>query len=109
VRVHRLRLPILSTLFGARGLHFEDGETGFVFEPEVDGLAPALARVRRLFDEDRGRLRQIAAAAYARNERRVDMNACVQPLAEAIGEARERQRTMARATLAGARPVPESV
>jgi glycosyltransferase involved in cell wall biosynthesis len=103
-----LRLPILSTPFGARGLHFEDGETGFVFEQEDDGLAPALARVRRLFDEDPGRLRQITAAAYARNERRVDMNACVQPLAEAIRDARERQRTIGRATLAGARPVPES-
>jgi hypothetical protein len=78
-----LRLPILSTPFGARGLDFHDGETGFLFEREA--LAPVLSRVRRLFDEDPGRLQRVAAAAYRRNERLIDMNACVRPLVDAIG------------------------
>src|SRR6185436_19636820 len=56
-----LRLPILTTTFGARGFEIEDGRTGFVFEPAA--LAGALVRLRRLFDEEPVRLRQMAAEA----------------------------------------------
>ena len=36
------RLPIITTAFGARGFHVDDGRTGFVFEKEA--LAPVLSR-----------------------------------------------------------------
>lgn len=77
-----LRLPILSTAFGTRGFRLEDGKTAFLFES--DGLAPVLSRVRRLFDEDPARLRRMAEDAYAQNESAIDMDACVQPLVEAV-------------------------
>jgi glycosyltransferase involved in cell wall biosynthesis len=77
------RLPILTTPFGARGFELVDGESAFLFERE--DLAPVLGRVRRLFDEDPARLGAMAAAAYARNEAVVDMDACVRPLADALG------------------------
>lgn len=77
-----LRLPILSTAFGARGFLLEDGKTGFLFEK--DGLAPVLSRVRRLFDEDPARLRQVAEQAYAQNESLIDLDAGVQRLVEAV-------------------------
>jgi glycosyltransferase involved in cell wall biosynthesis len=96
-----LRLPILSTPFGARGFRFDDGETGFIFE--MDRLAPVLSRVRRLFDEDPGRLRQIAANAYVQNESLIDMNACVHRLVEAMGDARERSGSFGQAPLPGTR------
>jgi glycosyltransferase involved in cell wall biosynthesis len=96
-----LRLPILSTPFGARGFRFDDGETGFIFE--MDRLAPVLSRVRRLFDEDPGRLRQIAANAYVQNESLIDMNACVHRLVEAMGDARDRSRNFGQAPLPGTR------
>jgi glycosyltransferase involved in cell wall biosynthesis len=83
-----MRLPIVSTSFGARGFVFEDGKSGFVFEREA--LAPVLSRVRRLFDQDPLRLRQIAENAYAQNRNAIDMNACTRPLVEAVLEARER-------------------
>jgi glycosyltransferase involved in cell wall biosynthesis len=81
-------LPIVSTRFGARGFALEDGETAFLFEKE--GLAPVLSRVRRLFDEDPGRLRRMAQDAFARNQRSIDMDTCVQQLVEAMGDPRER-------------------
>jgi glycosyltransferase involved in cell wall biosynthesis len=77
-----VRLPILSTEFGARGLSIEHGRTGFIFE--TGNLAALLSAVRRLFDEEPARLRQIAADAYRENQRAIDMDACVRPLAEAI-------------------------
>jgi glycosyltransferase involved in cell wall biosynthesis len=77
-----LRVPIVSTPFGARGLVIDHGRTGFLFDRKE--LASALCAVRRLFDEDPGRLRQMAADAYARNESVVDMDACVQGLADAM-------------------------
>jgi glycosyltransferase involved in cell wall biosynthesis len=82
-----LRLPVLSTRFGARGLHVADGETGFLFDK--GGLVGALSRVRRLFDQDPGRLRGIADEAYVRNRTSIDMDVCVEALVEAIGRARE--------------------
>jgi glycosyltransferase involved in cell wall biosynthesis len=77
-----LRLPILSTPFGARGLVFEEGKTGFLFER--DTLRPVLSTVRRLFDKNPGRLRQIADDAYAQNESAIDMDAGVLRLVEAV-------------------------
>jgi hypothetical protein len=82
-----VRLPILSTRFGARGFRLEDGETAFLFERE--GLAAALTEVRRLFDADAPQLRRIAEKAHARNEAVIDMAACARPLVEAIRAARE--------------------
>jgi glycosyltransferase involved in cell wall biosynthesis len=102
-----LRLPILSTVFGARGFHLDDGETGFIFER--DGLLPVLSRVRRLFDEDPGRLRGIAAKAYVQNEGLIDMDGCVQRLVNVVGDAAERSRNLGHATLAGTRPPRNSL
>ena len=78
------RLPILTTSFGARGFRIEDGRTGFVFEK--DNLASVLSGVRRLFDQDPARLRRIAEEAYAQNESAIDMDVCVRPLAEVVGD-----------------------
>jgi glycosyltransferase involved in cell wall biosynthesis len=77
-----VRLPILTTSFGARGFRIDDGRTGFAFERE--DLASTLVRVRRLFDEDPGRLRQIAEDAYRENASSVDMDECVRPLVAAL-------------------------
>jgi glycosyltransferase involved in cell wall biosynthesis len=102
-----VRLPILSTPFGARGFRVDDSETGFIFER--DGLAPVLSKVRRLFDEDPGRLREIAANAYVQNESLIDMDASVRRLVEAVGEARERLRNLGHAAPLGTRrPSEES-
>lgn len=102
-----LRLPILTTPFGARGFRIEDGETGFVFEREA--LAGSLRRVGRLFDEDRGQLRQIAANAYARNQGLIDVDAGVRALVEAVDLARERLRPVGQAAVLGTGPSMESV
>jgi glycosyltransferase involved in cell wall biosynthesis len=75
-------LPIVTSRFGARGFALEDGETAFLFER--DGLRAALSEVRRLFDDQPERLRQIAAAAYRRNEGVLDMDACVGRLVDAM-------------------------
>jgi glycosyltransferase involved in cell wall biosynthesis len=83
-----MRLPILSTPFGARGFSIEDGKTGFLFDKE--SLAPVLARVRRLFDEDPARLRRMAEHAYTENETAIDMDVSVRPLAEALADAGRR-------------------
>ena len=80
-----MRLPILTTPFGARGFSIEDGKTGFLFDKE--SLAPVLSRVRRLFDEDPARLRRMAEHAYTENETAIDMDASVRPLAEALADA----------------------
>jgi glycosyltransferase involved in cell wall biosynthesis len=95
-----MRLPIVSTPFGARGLAFEDGKSGFLFEK--DGLAPVLSKVRRLFDQDPLRLKEMADDAYAQNRNAIDMNACAQVLVEAMGDARERLHAPG-----GATPSPE--
>jgi glycosyltransferase involved in cell wall biosynthesis len=76
------RLPVVTTAFGARGFDLADGASAFVFERGT--LAPVLRRVSRLFDRDRRGLRAMAEAAWARNERVVDMDACVRPLAQAL-------------------------
>jgi glycosyltransferase involved in cell wall biosynthesis len=83
-----MRLPIVSTPFGARGFLLEDGRTGFLFAK--DRLAEVLSTVRRLFDDDPVRLRRMAEEAYARNEDAIDMDSCVRPLVEAIAAAPER-------------------
>lgn len=85
-----MRLPIVSTPFGTRGFLLEDGKTAFLFEK--DGLAPVLSTVRRLFDEDPARLRQMAEDAYARNGSAIDMDVCVRPLVEAVSDAYDRRR-----------------
>ena len=77
-----MRGLLLTSRFGARGFRLEDGETAFLFER--DGLGPALAAVRRLFDADPGRLRRMADDAYASNESAIDMDACVEGLVEAM-------------------------
>jgi hypothetical protein len=81
-----VRLPILSTPFGARGFRIEDGHTGFVCERE--DLVSVLTSVRRLFDTDPDRLRRMADDAYGQNEGAIDMEACVRPLVEALDEGR---------------------
>jgi glycosyltransferase involved in cell wall biosynthesis len=101
-----MRLPIVTTAFGARGFDLADGETAFLFER--DGLAPVLSRVRRLLDEDRGRLRRMANDAYTRNETAVDMDACARRLVEAMGGARRASRTVGSADVPGPCP-PERV
>lgn len=80
------RLPILTTLVGARGFRIEDGRSGFLFER--DELARRLSLVRRLFDADPARLRQIASDAFAQNEGVIDMNSCAAVLVEALSGAR---------------------
>ncbi len=82
------RLPIVTTAFGARGFRLEDGRTGFLFER--GDLASVLSRVRRMFDEEPARLRQMTADAYAENEVAIDMNACATPLAAALSEFQRR-------------------
>lgn len=79
-----VRLPLVTTPFGARGFSIENGRTGFLFER--DALATTLATVRRLFDQEPGRLRQIAEDAYLENEGSVDMDKCVRPLVAALSE-----------------------
>jgi glycosyltransferase involved in cell wall biosynthesis len=74
------RLPLLTTAFGARGFDVRDGHTGFVFD--TSSLAPALARVCALLEEDPGRLRAMAETAYMANERLVDMDVAVSGLAD---------------------------
>jgi glycosyltransferase involved in cell wall biosynthesis len=88
-----MRLPIVTTRFGARGFVLENGKTGFLFEK--DALAPVLSMVRRLFDEAPARLRQMAEEAYAQNESAIDMDTCARPLVHAIADARERLRDSA--------------
>jgi glycosyltransferase involved in cell wall biosynthesis len=101
------RLPIVSTPFGTRGFTLEDGESVFLFGP--DALAPVLARVRRLFDEDPGRLRQMTETAFARNQRAIDMDTCAQRLVTAIAGTPRRRRTLGRAPRLEARSPSESV
>jgi glycosyltransferase involved in cell wall biosynthesis len=79
------RLPILTTPFGARGLALEDGRSALLFER--DGLAAALARLRRLRDEDPAGLRRMAEEAYAANAGAIDMEVSVRPLVDAIEKA----------------------
>ena len=79
------RLPIATTAFGSRGFRIEDGRTGFLFER--GGLGPLLSRVRRIFEEAPGRLRQMAEDAYAENEGAIDMDACARPLVDALDAA----------------------
>jgi glycosyltransferase involved in cell wall biosynthesis len=88
-----LRLPVLTTRFGARGYVLEDGKTAFLFDK--DTLAPVLSLVRRLFDEDPSRLRQMADAAYAQNENLIDMDTCARALVDAMSEERERSAGLA--------------
>lgn len=78
------RLPLVTTLFGARGYEIEDGSTGFLFER--DGLEATLARVRGLFDTDPQALKRIAVEAHSRNLHAIEMDVCVRPLVAAIGE-----------------------
>ena len=73
-----LRLPIVTTAFGARGFDMEDGVSGFFFEKPA--LAPVLKTLRTLFDQDPGRLRRVADEAFRRNEGVVDMDVCARGL-----------------------------
>jgi glycosyltransferase involved in cell wall biosynthesis len=81
-----VRLPLVTTRFGARGYVLEDGKSGFVFDK--DGLAPVLSRVRRIFDRDPSRLRGMAEQAYAQNATAIDMDACARVLVDAMIERR---------------------
>jgi glycosyltransferase involved in cell wall biosynthesis len=83
-----MRLPIVTTRFGARGYRLEDGHSAFVFEK--DTLGAALSLVRRLFNEDPSRLRQAAESAYSENESAIDMTTCARVLVEAIALEGER-------------------
>jgi glycosyltransferase involved in cell wall biosynthesis len=86
-----LRLPIVTTTFGARGFDIEDGISGFLFEK--GSLAPVLKSVRGLFDEDPVRLRRVADEAYARSESVVDMDACARGLVSAMEAGLDRLRS----------------
>jgi glycosyltransferase involved in cell wall biosynthesis len=81
-----VRLPLVTTRFGARGYVLEDSTSGFLFEK--DTLAPVLSRVRRLFDKDPSRLRRMADEAYLQNETAIDMDACARALVDAMTDAR---------------------
>ncbi|HET6899600.1 MAG TPA: glycosyltransferase [Vicinamibacteria bacterium] len=98
-----VRLPIVTTAFGARGFRLEDGKTAFLFER--DGLGAALSTVRDFFDRRPDFLRRMADDAYAANQRAIDMDACVAPLAEAIKEGRA--VTRGEASALSACPAPE--
>jgi hypothetical protein len=100
-----VRLPILTTAFGARGFRLEDGKTAFLFER--DGLAATLSTVRHFFDRRPAVLRRMAEDAYTENQRAVDMDACVGILADAIKEGRPRTRP--EEALLSACPAPESI
>jgi len=81
-----VRLPIVTTAFGARGFRLEDGKAAFHFER--DGLAATLSTVGDLLDRRPDVLRRMADAAYADNEGIIDMDTCVARLAEVIQEGR---------------------
>jgi glycosyltransferase involved in cell wall biosynthesis len=81
-----LRLPIVTTAFGARGFRIEDGTTGFLFERPA--LRQTLSRLAQLFDEAPGRLREVAERALLENRHAIDMDACVEPLMAAMDVAR---------------------
>jgi glycosyltransferase involved in cell wall biosynthesis len=87
-----MRLPIVTTRFGARGYLLEDGESAFLFEKGT--LGAALSLVRRLFDEDPSRLREVAENAYAHNETAVDMTRCARVLVDAMTVERSRDTVM---------------
>ena len=97
------RLPMLTTPFGARGFHVAEGESGFLFDRSE--LPAVLARFADAFDHDPARLRQMADAAYARNELLVDMNAGVRGLVEAMRASAAARRTPA-TRLQGAAVIP---
>ncbi len=96
-----VRLPLVTTRFGARGYLLEDGTSAFLFEK--GGLAPVLSLVRRLFDTDPSRLRRMADEGYRQNEGAIDMDACARPLVDALSGARERRSAM-RMSLPALRP-----
>ena len=100
-----VRLPIVTTAFGARGFRLEDGRTAFLFER--DELAATLSTVRELFDRRPAVLRRMAEEAYAENQRSIDMDACVGPLAEAIKAGRRPAR--AEAAVVPAQPAAEPI
>jgi glycosyltransferase involved in cell wall biosynthesis len=102
-----MRLPILTTRFGARGFVLEDGRTAFLFEK--DGLAPVLSAMRRCFDEDPAGLRRMAEDAYAENEAAIDMDVSARRLREAMSDAGERWREDGQAAVPGLRARPASV
>jgi glycosyltransferase involved in cell wall biosynthesis len=97
-----LRLPIVTTRFGARGFLLEDRETAFLFEKE--SLAAVLSKVSRLLDEEPERLRRMAERAYEMNEAVIDMDACVRGLVEAIAEGRPRSAETTPATVLARSP-----
>ena len=83
------RLPLVTTVFGARGFALEQERTAILFERP--GLREALSHVRRIFDEQPSRLRRMADAAYRENEAGIDMDACARPLVQAIRDAAGRR------------------
>jgi hypothetical protein len=80
-----VRLPIVTTAFGARGFRIEDGRTGFLFDRPT--LHETLIRLARLFDEAPGHLREIAERAFCENQHGIDMDSCVEPLMVAMDAA----------------------
>ena len=99
-----VRLPIVTTAFGARGFRLEDGKTAFLFER--DELAGTLSTVRHFFDRRPDVLRRMADDAYAENQPAIDMDLCVARLAEAIKEGRT---SRAEASALPACPAPEAL
>ena len=90
-----MRLPIVTSRFGARGFDLPHGEAAILFER--DALAEALATACRIVRDEPERARAMADEAYVRNEAAIDMNVCVRRLVEAIGDARARPRERAAA------------
>jgi hypothetical protein len=97
-----LRLPLVTTRFGSRGFDVEDGESAFVFEEA--GLADALLRARRLFDEDPARLARMTERAWTRNRRLIDMDLCVEPLVAALSAPGEPARDVQAEPVLGVSP-----
>jgi hypothetical protein len=100
-----VRLPIVTTPFGARGFRLEDGQSAFFFDR--DSLAATLSTVRHFFDRQPALLRRMAEEAFTQNQRAIDMDACVAALADAIKEGRGAARSEAAAP--SPCPAPEPV
>jgi glycosyltransferase involved in cell wall biosynthesis len=76
-------LPILTSVSGMRGYDVVDGEDCIAFTQ--DNLASVLADNALL--QDPGALASMAARAYEKNKRQIDMAWCVMPLAQWLEKA----------------------
>jgi glycosyltransferase involved in cell wall biosynthesis len=82
------RLPILVSAFGARGYRIEHSRTGFIFERET--LLETMLKVRRFLDSEPVVLLEMVDDAFVENAPLIDMNLCIEPLAEVVLDHRGR-------------------